>query len=898
MRRFTKLMAVLLTLTMCLSLLPMAAFAEDETDGTGDEPTQDTEPTQPSRDSLAEKTAGSISDAIYESSTGKEGVENAEKDSKDLDDAVTEEVGEVTVEKDEETDKVTGGSATKTDKIVEKATEAVKGKDKVDDDGNPVKDTTGTAQGVIDAAVDEAEDTIDDSVTNKEVTYTEVESTVDEDGNVTVTEKTDAKDNLGEEGKHVDEYVGKVEYKEDEDGNDVIDEEKSGGKSLEIAKAAESAKAAAEEAAGALKKFDDINTEPATEAEKTEALNAARGVEAEAKAAADKAQAEADKATNAYNAAQAAYDAALRAYQEATGAENIGGDLDDLTDDSTVGAALNTAMGDAEKAKLEAQGYTFGEDGKIAKDSDGNPIFKEGSPLAQLKAAEDALNNAEGLKAQAEKAQADANAAQAYAKSAQGIADAIKECLDAKDSDKLSAKVELMKQLNANVDKQLEGIDTDKAKDDSDRLVWIEGVNGDQGELNIQKGLVGVEQTTINNLTPTVNQNYTDLQAAEKKVSDLEGQIKALGNPRPFTKESLQKAKLEAQLISAKTDASTKKTTYNTNKLILDGATTRRNNYQAKVDELEAERDKIRKENGANIDRYRLAVETKALIGTAIASDEILEALQKEIDYRADTAQKAASKAQDASDKYEAAKKAVEKAKRDVNDLKVAGPNVDAARRAAEQRLKDAQAALTEAAKVKQAAIDAAGLAIADYKKAAEQVEDIEGIEIPETPDEPELPDLPDADDTEDTEDAAATPAEQVIEDQAVPLAAGPVTRAQFVDYLWRHEGSPEADAPTFADVPADHEFAPAIGWAQANSLVSGDEEGNFQPDELVTVADVRGILGSFAQAFGTNAVDAASLTTLVGEDGEAVLNCDEVLAEFFGEEYIPAVDEEEIAAA
>lgn len=125
------------------------------------------------------------------------------------------------------------------------------------------------------------------------------------------------------------------------------------------------------------------------------------------------------------------------------------------------------------------------------------------------------------------------------------------------------------------------------------------------------------------------------------------------------------------------------------------------------------------------------------------------------------------------------------------------------------------------------------------------------------------------------------------IDDQAVPLAAGPVTRAQFIDYLWRHEGSPEADAPTFTDVPADHEFAPAIGWAQANALVSGYEDGTFQPDELVTVEAVRAILGNFAGVFGTNAVTVAELTTLTGEDGEAVLNCDQVLAEFFGEEYV-----------
>ena len=131
------------------------------------------------------------------------------------------------------------------------------------------------------------------------------------------------------------------------------------------------------------------------------------------------------------------------------------------------------------------------------------------------------------------------------------------------------------------------------------------------------------------------------------------------------------------------------------------------------------------------------------------------------------------------------------------------------------------------------------------------------------------------------------------IEDVAVPLASGPVSRGEFLDYLWRHEGSPEAGAPTFADVPAGHEFAPAIGWAQASGLVSGYGDGTFQADELITVSAARAVLDSFARVFGGNAVDAAVLSSLSGEDDEAVLNCDEVLAEFFGEENAPAQGDE-----
>ena len=136
------------------------------------------------------------------------------------------------------------------------------------------------------------------------------------------------------------------------------------------------------------------------------------------------------------------------------------------------------------------------------------------------------------------------------------------------------------------------------------------------------------------------------------------------------------------------------------------------------------------------------------------------------------------------------------------------------------------------------------------------------------------------------------------IDDPAVPLASGPVTRAEFIDYLWRHEGEPASDGVcTFTDVAADHEFILALAWAEQNGLAEAYEDGTFQPDELVTVAAVRDILDNFADVFGTNVVAADDLTTLTGEEDEAVLNCDEVLAEFFGEEYTPAEVEDDIAA-
>ena len=133
------------------------------------------------------------------------------------------------------------------------------------------------------------------------------------------------------------------------------------------------------------------------------------------------------------------------------------------------------------------------------------------------------------------------------------------------------------------------------------------------------------------------------------------------------------------------------------------------------------------------------------------------------------------------------------------------------------------------------------------------------------------------------------------IDDQVIPLASGPVTRAEFVDYLWRHEGEPAPveDSGLFEDVTEEHEFSPAMAWAKSVGIISAYEDGTFEPDELVTVAAVREILDNFARVFGTNAVAAADLASLSGDDDEAVLNCDEVLAEFFGEEYASTEEDE-----
>lgn len=117
------------------------------------------------------------------------------------------------------------------------------------------------------------------------------------------------------------------------------------------------------------------------------------------------------------------------------------------------------------------------------------------------------------------------------------------------------------------------------------------------------------------------------------------------------------------------------------------------------------------------------------------------------------------------------------------------------------------------------------------------------------------------------------------IDEPEVPLA-GLMTRAEFVNYLYVQAGSPEAQAPTFTDVPEDHEYAAAIGWAQANGIAKGITEDEFAPDEIVSVEQATLFLVRYAQFSG---VEMPELAALAGKDPLEILdNADEVLAEFF----------------
>ena len=66
------------------------------------------------------------------------------------------------------------------------------------------------------------------------------------------------------------------------------------------------------------------------------------------------------------------------------------------------------------------------------------------------------------------------------------------------------------------------------------------------------------------------------------------------------------------------------------------------------------------------------------------------------------------------------------------------------------------------------------------------------------------------------------------------------VTRGQFVTFLWRSVGKPDAQSNVgFADVPASEYYAEAVAWAVENGITQGTGGGMFSPNATCTRAQV-----------------------------------------------------------
>jgi len=124
------------------------------------------------------------------------------------------------------------------------------------------------------------------------------------------------------------------------------------------------------------------------------------------------------------------------------------------------------------------------------------------------------------------------------------------------------------------------------------------------------------------------------------------------------------------------------------------------------------------------------------------------------------------------------------------------------------------------------------------------------------------------------------------IEDVEVPLA-GLFTRADAIGYLWEKAGKPEAGLPGFVDVPEDHPWAVAIGWAQDMGIAVAGEDGSFRPDDLVlrSTENVEGELQEFLNRYAVFAgtepdagepfieLDGAPDDIIMGEDAQVIFD-------------------------
>lgn len=127
--------------------------------------------------------------------------------------------------------------------------------------------------------------------------------------------------------------------------------------------------------------------------------------------------------------------------------------------------------------------------------------------------------------------------------------------------------------------------------------------------------------------------------------------------------------------------------------------------------------------------------------------------------------------------------------------------------------------------------------------------------------------------------DSALDAAGTTIDDQAVPLA-GLMPLAQLLEELWQYEEIEDAELPEDFKW-FDHEYAQAIYWGLEEGLVVDTEEEPLDPDEVLTVDLMRGVLTNFVELYldlDGFAVD------LDGEDDEIVFDLGERLTAFYAE--------------
>ena len=83
---------------------------------------------------------------------------------------------------------------------------------------------------------------------------------------------------------------------------------------------------------------------------------------------------------------------------------------------------------------------------------------------------------------------------------------------------------------------------------------------------------------------------------------------------------------------------------------------------------------------------------------------------------------------------------------------------------------------------------------------------------------------------------------------------AAPMTRAGFVEVLYRMAGSPAVTAMTsFSDVPSYHTNAKAISWAVSTGMTNGTGNGQFTPGGTLTRETIATFMDRYVDQFGNN---------------------------------------------
>lgn len=99
----------------------------------------------------------------------------------------------------------------------------------------------------------------------------------------------------------------------------------------------------------------------------------------------------------------------------------------------------------------------------------------------------------------------------------------------------------------------------------------------------------------------------------------------------------------------------------------------------------------------------------------------------------------------------------------------------------------------------------------------------------------------------------------------------GTTNRAMIVTILYRLEGSPAAEAPTFSDVADDQWYTDAVGWAAANGIVTGYDEDTFGPLNPITREQMAAILYRYADSKGYDVSAGQNTNLLSFTDAETV---------------------------